>query len=112
MANASKLLELLASEGERWKGGIGLISDQLKKIIGDVFISVSQMSYLGPFTGQYREILLSKWTKKCIESGIDLSDDYSLVNTLGDPIEIRKWRICGLPNDSVSIDNAIYTMNT
>lgn len=49
--NASKLLELLVSEGERWKEGIGHISDQIKKIIGDVFISVSQMSYLGPFTG-------------------------------------------------------------
>jgi len=39
--NASKLLELLVSEGERWKEGIGHISDQIKKIIGDVFISVS-----------------------------------------------------------------------
>jgi dynein heavy chain len=70
------------------------------------------MSYLGPFTGQYREILLNKWTKRCDDCKIELSQDYSLVNTLGDPIEIRKWRIFGLPNDSVSVDNAIYTMNT
>lgn len=41
LSNASKLLELLVSEGERWKVGIGQISDQVNKIVGDVFISVS-----------------------------------------------------------------------
>ena len=39
-------------------------------------------------------------------------DDYSLVKTVGDPIEIRKLKINELPNDSESIDNAIFTMNS
>ena len=41
---------------------------------------------------------------------IELSQGYSLVQTLGNPIEIRKWGVNGLPSDQVSIDNAIFTM--
>jgi dynein heavy chain len=42
----------------------------------------------------------------------NFSEDFSLVKTMGDPIDIRKWKINGLPNDSVSIDNAIFTMKS
>jgi dynein heavy chain len=34
------------------------------------------------------------------------------VQTLGDPVEIRKWGICGLPSDTVSVVNAIFTMKS
>jgi dynein heavy chain len=39
-----------------------------------------------------------------------LSPNYSLVQTLGNPIEIRKWGVSGLPSDSVSTDNAIFSL--
>ena len=84
----------------------------MKKFIGDVFVSASQMSYLGPFTGQYREILVSQWIRQSLKNHIELSENYSLVQTLGDPVEIRKWSVCGLPVDSVSVDNAIFTMKS
>lgn len=51
MVNAGKLLNLLGSEGERWSIEIELIKERMKKFVGDVFVSSSQMSYLGPFTG-------------------------------------------------------------
>ena len=41
-----------------------------------------------------------------------MSTDYSLVQTLGDPMEIRKWGISGLPSDRVSIENAIFTIKS
>jgi dynein heavy chain, axonemal len=109
LANASKLLDLLGSEGERWRAGIRSIKGELKKVIGNVFLSASQMSYLGPFTGQYREPILADWIKQSLASGIQLSGNYSLLATLGDPVEIREWGICGLPSDAVSIENAIFT---
>jgi len=107
--NASSLLDLLASEGERWRDSVQLITDQIKKVVGNVFMSASQMSYLGPFTGQYRESIIARWTRDCAGLGINLSADYSLAQTLADPIEIRRWGISGLPSDSISIDNAIFT---
>ena len=33
-------------------------------------------------------------------------------NTLGDPVEIRKWGIAGLPSDSVSVENGVITMKS
>ena len=110
--NASSLLDLLASEGERWRDSVQLITDQLRKVVGNVFMSASQMSYLGPFTGQYRESILAEWMRHCADLGIDLSTHYSLVQTLGDPMEIRKWGISGLPSDRVSIENAIFTIKS
>lgn len=43
----------------------------------------------------------------CIEYNINVDEKYSLVSSLGDPVEIRNWGIFGLPSDSVSIDNGI-----
>lgn len=37
------------------------------------------MSYLGPFTGQYREPMLALWIAQSMATGISLSDNYSLV---------------------------------
>ena len=62
---------------------------------------------MGPFTGSYRDKLVDKWTKVCNLNSIAISDRYSLVQTLGDPVEIRSWSLCSLPSDQVSIDNGI-----
>ena len=70
------------------------------------------MSYLGPFTGHYRQQILKEWNHIFKQLDIDFSNDFTLVKTIGDPIDIRKWKINGLPNDQVSIDNAIFTMKS
>lgn len=44
---------------------------------------------------------------KLKELDIPFSDNYSLSTTLENPIVIRDWVICGLPNDSISIDNGV-----
>ena len=43
---------------------------------------------------------------------IPASESYSFVKTLGDPIQIREWNLCGLPSDTVSVDNGIYATKT
>ena len=43
----------------------------------------------------------------CQKHGVPCSDVFSLSATLGDQVKIREWNIAGLPNDSLSIDNAI-----
>lgn len=64
---------------------------------------------MGPFTGLYRDILIEQWTQLCRNYKISVSEKYSLVSTLGNPIDIRNWNICSLPSDSVSIDNGILS---
>lgn len=46
----------------------------------------------------------------CVEKEIPVNDNFSLINTLGDPVKIRDWQIAGLPVDSFSIDNGTIKM--
>lgn len=112
LTNADKLISLLADEGTRWQQSINQMKEDGKFSAGDLFLAAAEMSYLGPFTGQYREQLVDLWKNYCHDLELPTSEKYSLVSTLGDQVKIRDWIICGLPNDNVSIDNAILCTNT
>ena len=48
---------------------------------------------------------IHEWSKQCVDTSIPCSSTISLAATLGDPVQIRNWNICGLPTDNFSIDN-------
>jgi len=50
---------------------------------------------------------VAAWLAACGGKGIPCSPDYSLMGTLGDPVQVREWQIQGLPTDAVSTDSAI-----
>jgi dynein heavy chain len=110
MGRAEKLVVLLADEGVRWESTVETITEEIEKLVGDVFISCACISYFGAFTGLYREKLVEKWIEGCIEREIPTSDDFTLVKTMGDPVVLRNWGIAGLPSDNVSSENGILTM--
>lgn len=66
-----------------------MIADDLMKVIGNVFLSAATISYLGPFTGAYREPIIKLWKEKFANLGIPYSENYSLANTLETPLKIR-----------------------
>jgi dynein heavy chain len=70
-------------------------------------LSAACVSYYGAFTGSYRAALVAQWVEGCKAKGIPVTANYSLVQTLGDPVLIREWNLTGLPADSVSIDSAL-----
>ena len=72
-----------------------------------MFIAAASLSYLGPFSGPYRDELLATWIQNVKELDIKVSSDYSLTKTFGLPIEIRNWRVAGLGDDKFSIESAI-----
>lgn len=59
MGRAEKLVVLLADEGVRWKETVETISDQIEKLVGNIFISCACISYFGAFTGVFREKLIT-----------------------------------------------------
>lgn len=93
-------------------------------LIGDAFLSCGCLSYYGPFTGSYRDDLVATWVGRIREEGIPCSEDgagggesdeaeergvasdsgpgFSLIETLGDPVEIRGWQNWALPTDKVT----------
>lgn len=110
MERAEKLVVLLADEGVRWGETVEVISGEIERLVGNVFLSCACISYFGAFTGQYREKLVEKWVEGCLEREIPTSDDFTLVKTMGDPVVLRNWGIAGLPSDNVSSENGILTM--
>lgn len=50
LVNAGKLLALLSDEGERWAATVEVLHKEVEKIVGNVFLAASSISYMGPFT--------------------------------------------------------------
>ena len=107
LERASVLTVSLKDENERWQVAVTRLNEQLRNVIGDVFISAACISYYGPFTGQYRKKLVDLWTEQCQELKIPTSAGVDLQSTLGDPMVIRDWNLKELPSDDVSINNGI-----
>ena len=64
LQNAKKLINLTGDEAKRWQVTVGIMSDEIEDLFGDVFLAAAQISYVGPFTGIYRKELLDIWMEK------------------------------------------------
>ncbi|CAG0883773.1 unnamed protein product [Cyprideis torosa] len=104
---AEKLIDGLGGEKERWSRTASTLAEKYDNITGDVLISAAIVAYLGPFTVEFRQRCVSDWVKQALDIGIPCSAQFSLHQTMGDPVRIRAWHLAGLPVDSFSIDNAI-----
>lgn len=107
LERAEKLTSGLASEGVRWRESVVIIDSQIQELVGDVFLAAACVSYYGAFTGSYREGLVELWQKKVRDMKIPCSGLFNLVETIGSPVLVREWQICGLPTDEVSTNNAL-----
>ncbi len=107
LARAEELMGLLSDEDARWNSAVDRIKEDGNKLVGNVFLSAACISYLGPFTGPYRESMISQWAQDIVDRSVPASPSFRLITTMGDPILIREWQNNGLPTDSVSVENAI-----
>lgn len=60
----------------------------------------------------YAHVCASVCLSCCRSASIPCSANFRLVGVLGEPVTIRSWLLDGLPNDSLSIDNAIIISKT
>ena len=107
LVNAEKLIFLLSDEGVRWHERAEEMKLEEPEILGNVFLSAGFISYVGPFTGPFRDNLLVTFMAEARDKEMKTSDNYKFVNNMGSPLEIKNWNLAGLPTDSVSIDNGV-----
>jgi hypothetical protein len=62
LERAEKLNVLLKDEGLRWNQMIENYKSTALEIPGEAFLASLYLSYMGPFTGQYRESFRAKVT--------------------------------------------------
>ena len=111
LVRAEKLVGGLAGEAERWKVNVAKLEEDLKSLVGNILLASASIAYIGPFTNEYRSMMVRDWAQKCRDSEIPVSNDYQLARILTEEVEIRDWQENGLPTDSLSIDNGIFIFN-
>ena len=109
--NASKLILLLKDENIRWNEQLVQLHNEENNFLGDIIISALFISYMAPFSGNYRKRNMNTLLELCKKYNISYSPNYSLEKIMSDAVEIRQWTMNGLPNDAVSIENAIMFTN-
>lgn len=105
---AINLVEGLGGEGERWKERISAAQVEATSVVGDSLLASAFVSYAGPFTRQYREKLLHEIWKPYLEQN-NIKVAKEPLDLLSDSALIAAWNNQGLPNDSISIENAAIT---
>jgi dynein heavy chain len=83
--------------------------------LGDVLLSAAFVSYVGCFSKKYREELLKEhwipYFKPDKGVKIPITDNFDPMDVLTNSSEVAKWSNEALPNDRISIENAVMLTN-
>jgi hypothetical protein len=106
--NAAKLTSGLIGEAERWATRLQAVRLSQRRLVGDTLMCVATACYAAPFEPHTREQLRLSWHSMLQSAGVECapSAECRLSQVLGDPIRLRQWRLCGLPHDVASEENA------
>ena len=107
LGRATELIGGLGGEQVRWTASSERLSKQKDELVGNVMLCGGALAYLGPFTAQFRETIASGWVERCTELALPVAGNFSLQDSLADPVDVRQWRVCGLPADNFSTENGL-----
>ncbi len=131
LERAEALIGGLGGEKVRWTQAAKDLGIQYENLTGDILLSSGVVAYLGAFTVAFRQVMfilvkkslylniflnekcqnlkeqIDDWCKMVASKNIPRSKNFTLGQTLGDPVKIRSWNISGLPSDQFSVENGI-----
>ena len=82
LVRAEKLVGGLAGEAERWKINVAKLQEDLKSLVGNILLASASIAYIGPFTNEYRSLMVKDWGQKCRDIDVPVSNDYQLARIL------------------------------
>lgn len=111
IGRAERLIEGLGDEQQRWGKEAEVLSERKDNVIGDMLLCAGVVNYLGAFTKDFRDDALIEWEELMTSVGLNYSRPesgcFSIVPHLSDPVTVLTWHLEGLPNDPLSVENAI-----
>lgn len=108
MSAAIDLLDGLESERGQWEIRKKKLREDSVNILGDTVLSTGIIAYLGALPKDYRETLIADWKALLAKGDFQLDPEFTLQKVCCDQLTIGNWvDKYSLPNDKVSIDNAI-----
>lgn len=113
ITTARTLINSLSGEKDRWGLGAAEISEQKRRLVGNVSLATAFTSYCGPFNAEFRHLLASDFfigDMKAKQVPVTLGLD--LTGFLVDDATVGEWNLQGLPKDDLSIQNGIMVTNS
>lgn len=107
MTAATALINGLGGEKIRWTDQSGEFKIQLGRLVGDVLLATGFLSYCGPYNQQYRASLVTAWMDILTTKSIPFTKNLNITNMLVDSATTSEWTLQGLPNDELSVQNAL-----
>ena len=107
LERANKIIEGLDAEKVRWSETVAKLTVEADYLVGNCLIAAGMTAYSGPFTSKFRKELENEWCEKIKGLGIKVTDGIGMKDILEDPVQTKSWTAAGLPNDDLSIENAI-----
>ncbi|KAF8769940.1 Dynein heavy chain 7 like protein [Argiope bruennichi] len=107
LQRAEKLIGGLGGERIRWANEAKSLRTKFENLPGDVLLASGVIAYLGPYTSYYRSLCTADWVEFCMHHRIPCTQNFSLGETLGNPVKIQFWNLNGLPRDAFSTDNGV-----
>jgi dynein heavy chain len=104
---ANRLVNGLADENVRWTNDVAKFKQEKITMIGNALISAAFVSYIGPFSSDFRNILWQEsWLTDIVERAIPFTEGIDPLYVLSTPTDHATWNNQGLPADRVSFENA------
>ena len=107
LERANRLTTSLADEKVRWNAEARSLRSDVKELPGNVAVASANIAYLGAFTAPHRKDLTNNWVTTLERKGVPIGGAPNLSSVLGKAVEIRQWRLHGLPADEFSTENGI-----
>ncbi|KAI8431134.1 hypothetical protein MSG28_001183, partial [Choristoneura fumiferana] len=107
MTAATALINGLGGEKIRWTQQSKDFKEQLGRLVGDVVLATGFLSYCGPYNQEFRNSLLDNWMGILRSKQIPVTENLNITNMLIESATISEWTLQGLPNDDLSVQNAL-----
>lgn len=107
MTAATALINGLGGEKIRWTQQSKEFKEQIGRLVGDVLLATGFLSYCGPYNQDYRSNLLKFWMQILKDKKIPYTTSVNIISMLVDNATISEWTLQGLPNDELSVQNAL-----
>lgn len=107
MTAATALINGLGGEKIRWTQQSKEFKEQIGRLVGDVLLATGFLSYCGPYNQDYRATMNSFWMTILKDKKIPYTMNVNIISMLVDNATISEWTLQGLPNDELSVQNAL-----
>lgn len=112
LSAATDLFKDLRGENTRWTADKEALIKSKEKLIGDCLLGSAFLSYCGPFSFEFRNrMIYDIWKQDINAKSINVTPEFSVSRLLASELIVSQWNLEGLPDDDLSVQNGILTVN-